>query len=66
MNLNSMGGRRFLLTLVSGAGTWVLCALGLIDGGVYAAVTIATVAAYITGNTIQKHSEARATKEDSA
>lgn len=66
MNLNSMGGRRFLLTLVSGAGTWVLCALGLIDGGVYAAVTIATVAAYITGNTIQKHSEARSTKEDLA
>ncbi len=64
MNLTSFGGRRFLLTLVSGAGTWLLCALGLIDGGVYATVTIATVAAYITGNTIQKQAEARQGKEE--
>lgn len=64
MNLSSYGGRRFLLTVISGAGTWLLCVLGLIDGGVYATVTIATVAAYITGNTIQKQAEAKATRED--
>lgn len=52
--LAALGGRRFLLTMVSGAGTWLLCWCGKIDGGVYSVVTIATVAAYITGNTIQK------------
>lgn len=52
--LTRIGGRRFLLTMVSGAGTWLLCWFGKIDGGVYSVVTIATVAAYITGNVAQK------------
>lgn len=55
-----MGGRRFVLTMVSGAGTWALCWFGKIDGGVYSAVTIATVAAYIAGNTLQKTQAAKA------
>ena len=59
MNLDILGGRRFLLTLISGAGTWLLCALGIIDGSVYATVTIATVAAYITGNVYQRQVETR-------
>lgn len=54
MNLETFGGRRFLLTVVSGAGTFVLVLLAKISGEVYATVTIATVAAYITGNTAQK------------
>lgn len=54
MTLDSIGGRRFVLTMVSGAGTWLLCLVGTIDGGVYSVVTIATVAAYIGGNTAQK------------
>jgi len=54
MRLDTLGGRRFLLTMVSGAGTWLLCWFGKIDGGVYSVVTIATVAAYITGNVAQK------------
>lgn len=58
MNLERFGGRRFLLTIVSGAGTWLLCWFGKIDGGVYSAVTIATVAAYIVGNVAQKKIEA--------
>lgn len=57
--VSSMGGRRFALTLLSGAGTWLLCALGLIDGGVYATVTIATVASYIGGNVAQRSIEAK-------
>lgn len=61
MNLDRFGGRRFLLTMVSGAGTWVLCWCGKIDGGVYSVVTIATVAAYITGNTLQKTQAGKAT-----
>ena len=62
MNLTSMGGRRFVLTVVSGAGTWLLTALGLIDGGVYATVTIATVASYIGGNVAQRSIEGAANR----
>lgn len=54
MSLDRFGGRRFLLTMVSGAGTWVLCWFEKISGDVYSVVTIATVAAYITGNVAQK------------
>lgn len=54
MNLSAIGGRRFLLTVISGAGTWLLVWCGKISGDVYSTVTIATVAAYIVGNTAQK------------
>lgn len=57
MTLDPVGGRRFVLTLISGAGTWLLCLLGKIDGGVYSTVTIATVAAYIAGNVAQRQIE---------
>lgn len=55
--LRQLGGRRFLLTMVSGAGTWLLCWWGKISGDVYSVVTIATVAAYITGNVAQRNIE---------
>lgn len=58
MNLETFGGRRFLLTLGCGAVTSLLIWFGKIDGGVYASVIIATVAAYITGNVAQKRIEA--------
>jgi hypothetical protein len=58
MTLDQLGGRRFLLTVISGAGTWLLTWAGKIDGGVYSAVTIATVAAYIVGNVAQRKVEA--------
>lgn len=54
MNLTSYGGRRFLLTLISGAGTFVLTLLGKIDGSAYMLTTIGIVGAYITGNVAQK------------
>ena len=57
INISSVGGRRFLLTVISGAGTWLLAWSGKITGDVYAMVTIATVAAYITGNVAQKKFE---------
>ena len=60
MTLDMIGGRRFVLTVISGAGTFVLCWFGKIDGGVYSAVTIATVAAYIVGNVVQRKVEAEA------
>lgn len=54
MNLTTYGGRRFLLTLISGAGTFVLTLLGKIDGTAYTMTTAAIVGAYIAGNTAQK------------
>ncbi len=60
MNLKTLGGRRFLLTVGCGAVTSLLCWFGKIDGGVYATVIIATVGAYITGNIV---SEIKGVKE---
>lgn len=54
MNLTSIGGRRFLLTLGCGIATTGLCWFAKISDEVYATVIIATVAAYITGNVTQK------------
>jgi hypothetical protein len=57
MSLDQLGGRRFLLTVISGAGTFLLCWQGKISDDVYSVVTIATVAAYITGNVAQRRIE---------
>lgn len=46
--------RKFLLALAAlGSAHW-LCASGHIAEGVYSAVVIATVGAYITANVVQK------------
>lgn len=57
INLRAMGGRRFLLAIGAGAVTSVLQACGKLDaaGTTYAAVVIATVAAYITGNVAESN-----------
>lgn len=54
MNFTTYGGRRWLLTLISGAGTFVLTLMGKIDGNAYTLTTIGIVGAYIAGNTTQK------------
>lgn len=52
--IEKFGGRKFLMTLGCGVATTLLVWFGKIDGGVYATVIIATVGAYIAGNTAQK------------
>lgn len=54
--IENIGGRRFLMTMGCGVATTVLQWFGKLDptGSTFALVIIATVAAYITGNTAQK------------
>lgn len=49
-----LGGRRYVMTMGCGLITSLLCFFGKIDGGTYSLVICATVAAYITGNGVQK------------
>jgi len=49
-----LGGRRFVMTMGCGLVTTLLCFFGKIDGGTYSVVICATVAAYITGNGVEK------------
>lgn len=55
MNLQTMGGRRFLLALGAGISTTLLQALGKLDaaGSTYAMVVVGTIGAFITGNVVE-------------
>ncbi len=53
----NLGGRRFCLVVGCGLTYTALLIAGYIDPTVYGTLQIATVAAYISGNTYQKHSE---------
>jgi hypothetical protein len=46
--------RKFILALLTLISASALVALRLIDGGVYSAVVVASVGAYIAGNVAQK------------
>lgn len=59
LTLDQAGGRRFLLALVSGAGTFALCWCGRIDANAYMLTTLGIVGAYITGNVSQRKIEAQ-------
>ena len=52
--IESAGGRRFLLALSTNLITAVLVLADKVSDTVYATVIIATVGAYIAGNTLQK------------
>ena len=52
--MNRYASRKFLIALATlASATWLVCA-GHIADGVYSAVVIATVGAYIAGNVTQK------------
>ena len=58
MNFQTLGGRRFLMALGAGLMTTLLQWFGKLDpaGSAYSMVIIGTVAAYITGGTLDnKH-----------
>lgn len=52
--IESLGGRRFLMSLGAGLSSTVLVWFGKITPEVYQWIVLGTVAAYITGNTTQK------------
>ncbi len=54
MSVNTVGGRKFVLAVLSLASATALVWTGHIADGVYSAVVISTVGAYIAGNVIQK------------
>ncbi len=58
MSINTLGGRKFFITLGCGVATTLLQYFGKLDpaGSTYALVIVATVGAYITGNVAQKRS----------
>lgn len=52
--MSTWGGRKFLLAVLVVASATVLVWASRISDGVYSAVVMATVAAYISGNVLQK------------
>lgn len=52
--ISACGGRRFLLAIGAGVVCTILVWYGKISDQVFATVVVATVAAYIAGNTVQK------------
>ena len=54
IDLNAVGGRKFILAMTALASATYLVAFGHIGDQIYSAVTIATCGAYIVGNVVQK------------
>lgn len=57
--LRYLGGRKYSLSVLSLLSATVLTWFAKIDPGVYSAVVIATVGAYITGNIFEKKNESK-------
>ena len=52
--IDTLGGRKFLLTVAAQVSCNVLVWAGKISGDIYIVVVFATVAAYIVGNVAQR------------
>ena len=61
--LDSLGGRRFVLAVLTLSSITTLRWFDHLDNGSLTAVLIASVCAYIAGDTFQRHSETRADVE---
>ena len=59
MHMQKFASRKFALALLALLSTTGLVWFGHISDGVYSAVVIATVGAYITGNVVQNLKEAK-------
>lgn len=55
--MDTLGGRKFLLALLAQVSCNLLVWFGKISDGVYSAVLLSTVAAYIVGNVAQRKNE---------
>lgn len=60
MNIDSFGGRRFILAMVTLFVCSALLACKLLTDGSFTAIILATVATYIGAGTFEKHTEIRA------
>ncbi len=56
--MERLTSRKFILAILALLSSTLLCWFGRIADGVYSAVVIATVGAYITGNVLQKKAAA--------
>lgn len=57
--IDTIGGRKFILTVAAQVSCNVLVWAGKISDDVYSVVVLATVAAYIAGNVTQRATEAK-------
>jgi hypothetical protein len=65
VNLDAIGGRRFVLAVLTLLIVALLRWFEHLDNGSFTAVLIASVCSYIAGDTFQRHSETRADVEKS-
>jgi hypothetical protein len=65
VNLEAFGGRRFVMAVLTLVSVDALRWFEHLDNGSFTAVLIASVCAYIAGDTFQRHSETRADVEKS-
>ncbi len=54
MDLEKIGGRKFIISMLIGAASTILMWFAKIGDSAYTTIILGTVAAYITGNTYEK------------
>lgn len=59
MKLDSIGGRKFAISILAVLCTAVLMWFGKISDGVYSTIMIAALGVYVAGNVTQKNNETK-------